>query len=69
MTNHLEYRTARRHGWDDAAGEAFDKVGRLLGLEYPGGPAVQEAAANGDPRRFAFPGRVSRIRGTSHSAA
>ena len=54
MTNHLEY---KRLGatQDDAAGEAFDKVGRLLGLEYPGGPAIQEAAATGDPRRFAFP--------------
>src|SRR5689334_16503135 len=34
---------------DDAAGEAFDKVGRLLGLEYPGGPAIQRAAAAVDP--------------------
>ncbi len=54
MTDHLEYRRlgATR---DDAAGEAFDKVGRLLGLGYPGGPAIQEAAADGDPKRFAFP--------------
>ena len=40
---------------DDAAGEAFDKVGKLLGLPYPGGPAVSEAAASGDPCRYAFP--------------
>jgi N6-L-threonylcarbamoyladenine synthase len=40
---------------DDAAGEAFDKVGRLLGLSYPGGPAIQEAAQNGNPRAFDFP--------------
>lgn len=40
---------------DDAAGEAFDKVARLLGLEYPGGPAIQRAAEKGDPTRFDFP--------------
>jgi N6-L-threonylcarbamoyladenine synthase len=40
---------------DDAAGEAFDKVGRLLGLSYPGGPAIEEAARSGDPTRFTFP--------------
>lgn len=40
---------------DDAAGEAFDKVAKLLGLPYPGGPAIQRAAEDGDPRRFPFP--------------
>nr|WP_222436951.1 tRNA (adenosine(37)-N6)-threonylcarbamoyltransferase complex transferase subunit TsaD [Quadrisphaera sp. RL12-1S] len=40
---------------DDAAGEAFDKVARLLGLPYPGGPHVQRAAESGDPAAFAFP--------------
>ncbi len=40
---------------DDAAGEAFDKGARLLGLGYPGGPAIQRAKAGGDPHRFAFP--------------
>lgn len=40
---------------DDAAGEAFDKVARLLGLAYPGGPAIQEAAKKGDPNKIAFP--------------
>ncbi|MGA0386752.1 MAG: tRNA (adenosine(37)-N6)-threonylcarbamoyltransferase complex transferase subunit TsaD, partial [Vulcanococcus sp.] len=40
---------------DDAAGEAFDKVARLLGLGYPGGPAVQAAAASGDSKRFSLP--------------
>jgi N6-L-threonylcarbamoyladenine synthase len=40
---------------DDAAGEAFDKVAHLLGLGYPGGPAVAALAARGDPTRFAFP--------------
>ena len=40
---------------DDALGEAFDKTAKLLGLPYPGGPAVERAAASGDPKRFAFP--------------
>lgn len=40
---------------DDAAGEAFDKVARLLGLGYPGGPAVQVAAQSGDPAAFRLP--------------
>ncbi|MGD2128607.1 MAG: tRNA (adenosine(37)-N6)-threonylcarbamoyltransferase complex transferase subunit TsaD [Lysobacterales bacterium] len=40
---------------DDAAGEAFDKTAKLLGLGYPGGPAVARAAESGDPDRFAFP--------------
>ncbi|MBP9090716.1 tRNA (adenosine(37)-N6)-threonylcarbamoyltransferase complex transferase subunit TsaD [bacterium] len=40
---------------DDASGEAYDKVARLLGLGYPGGPAVDKAAARGNPRAFRFP--------------
>ena len=40
---------------DDAAGEAFDKVGKLLGLGYPGGPAVARAAERGNPTAFDFP--------------
>jgi N6-L-threonylcarbamoyladenine synthase len=40
---------------DDAAGEAFDKVARFLGLGYPGGPAIEHAAVAGDPAAFAFP--------------
>jgi N6-L-threonylcarbamoyladenine synthase len=40
---------------DDAAGEAFDKVARMLGLGFPGGPAIEREAAAGDPRRFQFP--------------
>ena len=43
------------HTLDDAAGEAFDKVARFLGLGYPGGPAIQRAATGGDPAAFAFP--------------
>jgi N6-L-threonylcarbamoyladenine synthase len=54
MTDHLTY---KRLGstLDDAAGEAFDKVGRLLGLPFPGGPAIQKIAEGGDPARFKFP--------------
>lgn len=40
---------------DDALGEAFDKAAKLLGLPYPGGPAVEAAAKRGDPKRFALP--------------
>ncbi len=40
---------------DDAAGEAYDKVARLLGLAYPGGPVIDRAAADGNPRAIAFP--------------
>ncbi|RJN31735.1 tRNA (adenosine(37)-N6)-threonylcarbamoyltransferase complex transferase subunit TsaD [Nesterenkonia natronophila] len=40
---------------DDAAGEAFDKTARLLGLGYPGGPAIDAAARMGDPKAFRFP--------------
>ncbi|MGM0679276.1 MAG: tRNA (adenosine(37)-N6)-threonylcarbamoyltransferase complex transferase subunit TsaD [Pseudomonadota bacterium] len=40
---------------DDAAGEAFDKTAKLLGLGYPGGPAVAKLAEQGDPTRFRFP--------------
>jgi N6-L-threonylcarbamoyladenine synthase len=44
---------------DDAAGEAFDKGARLLGLGYPGGPAIQGAAEDGDPEAFEFPVAMS----------
>jgi N6-L-threonylcarbamoyladenine synthase len=40
---------------DDAMGEAFDKIAKMLGLPYPGGPEVERAAASGDAKRFAFP--------------
>ncbi len=45
---------------DDAAGEAFDKVARLLGLPYPGGPEIDRAAASGDPDAIRFPRGLSR---------
>jgi N6-L-threonylcarbamoyladenine synthase len=50
---------------DDAAGEAFDKGARMLGLGFPGGPALSKLAQDGDPAAFAFPGspgEVSRAR-------
>lgn len=54
MRGHGDYR--RLGGTlDDAAGEAFDKVGRLLGLPYPGGPSIQKAAQDGDPAAFDLP--------------
>ncbi len=54
MTGHGRYQ--RLGGTiDDAAGEAFDKVARLLGLGYPGGPAIQNAAQSGNPQAFRFP--------------
>lgn len=40
---------------DDAVGEAFDKIAKMLGLPYPGGPSVEKAAESGDPERFDFP--------------
>lgn len=40
---------------DDAPGEAFDKIARLVGLSQPGGPAIEKAAERGDPKRFKFP--------------
>ena len=54
MKDHLHY---QRLGatLDDAAGEAFDKVARLIGLGYPGGPAIQKAAEDGNPQAFNFP--------------
>lgn len=61
ITDYLQY---QRLGatLDDAAGEAFDKVARLIGLPYPGGPSIQKAAQDGDPEAFTFP--RSRLDGT-----
>jgi N6-L-threonylcarbamoyladenine synthase len=61
MTDHQTYQ--RLGGTlDDAAGEAFDKVARLLGLTYPGGPSIQKAAVGGNPTAFSFP--RARLEGT-----
>ncbi len=51
---------------DDAAGEAFDKVARLLGLGYPGGPALDAAAVTGDPAAIAFPRGMTGPRDARH---
>jgi N6-L-threonylcarbamoyladenine synthase len=54
VTDHRGYEVIGRT-LDDAAGEAFDKGARLLGLPYPGGPALQRLAEQGDPEAFDFP--------------
>ncbi len=54
IKDHLNYEPLGKT-LDDAAGEAFDKVARLLGLSYPGGPSIQLAAEGGNPKAFAFP--------------
>jgi tRNA N6-adenosine threonylcarbamoyltransferase len=54
MQGHGEY-VELGHTIDDAAGEAFDKIARLLQLGYPGGPAIQRAAEQGNPRAFPLP--------------
>src|SRR5918911_546069 len=53
---------------DDAAGEAFDKGARLLGLGYPGGAALERLARDGDPEAFPFP-TASGVRGLDFSFA
>jgi N6-L-threonylcarbamoyladenine synthase len=54
VKDHLQYE--RLGGTlDDAAGEAFDKVARLLNLSYPGGPSIQKASQTGNPKAFLFP--------------
>lgn len=52
--NHFDYILLGRTG-DDAIGEAFDKVAKIIGLPYPGGPSVAKAALNGDPVKYHFP--------------
>ena len=52
---------------DDACGEAFDKVGKLLNLEYPGGPKVSKLAESGDPQRFNFPRALMKEKNLSFS--
>ena len=52
---------------DDAAGEAFDKVAKLLGLGWPGGPALERLAASGDPARYPFPRPLLRREGCDFS--
>ncbi len=58
MHDHGKYRLLGQT-IDDAAGEAFDKVARFLGLGYPGGPAIDRLAMSGDPTAIAFPRRAA----------
>lgn len=58
--NHGSYRLLGET-LDDAVGEAFDKVARMLGLPYPGGPAITEAALSGDPKKYQLP--IARLKG------
>src|SRR3954454_11389866 len=67
VTGHAGYETLGQT-LDDAAGEAFDKGARLLGLGYPGGPALSKLAADGDPAAFAFP-TAARVAGLASSSA
>jgi N6-L-threonylcarbamoyladenine synthase len=64
VTSHAGYRVIGTT-LDDAAGEAFDKGARLLGLGYPGGAALDRLAAEGDPEAFAFP--VAKVPGLDFS--
>ncbi len=52
--NHTDY-DLLGETYDDAIGEAFDKIAKMLGLPYPGGPSVEKAAAQGDPKAFSLP--------------
>jgi N6-L-threonylcarbamoyladenine synthase len=67
VTDHSGYETLGET-LDDAAGEAFDKGARLLGLGYPGGPALSKLALEGDPSAFAFP-TAARVAGLDFSFA
>jgi N6-L-threonylcarbamoyladenine synthase len=71
VTEHDGYRVLGRT-LDDAAGEAFDKGARMLGLGYPGGAALERLAAGGDPHAYSFPGsaaeRARGGKGTSRQA-
>ena len=67
VTRHDGYEVLGRT-LDDAAGEAFDKGARLLGLGYPGGPALSRLAADGDPQAFDFP-TAARVAGLDFSFA
>ncbi len=66
VEDHESYRIAGQT-LDDAAGEALDKAARLLGLGYPGGPAIQRTATGGDPDSFSLPIAMSRGDGLDFS--
>ena len=64
ITDHLEMEVLGKT-LDDAAGEAFDKSGLMLGLTYPAGPEIDKLAKSGDPQRFEFP--IPKIQGLNFS--
>jgi N6-L-threonylcarbamoyladenine synthase len=66
VRDHASYETLGQT-LDDAAGEALDKGARMLGLGYPGGPAIEREAAGGDPQAFEFPVAMSRGPGLDFS--
>ncbi len=66
VTTHDSYRVLGQT-LDDAAGEALDKAARLVGLGYPGGPAIEREATSGDPGAFRFPVAMSRDPGLDFS--
>ena len=68
MRDHLTYRLLGQTV-DDAAGEAFDKVGRLLGLSYPGGPAISRAAEAATRARRGVPAGLARRHATTSASA
>lgn len=64
--NHLDY-TLLGQTTDDAVGEAFDKVAKMLGLPYPGGPSIAKAAQKGDPNAFQLPkAKFDNVRGLTY---
>ncbi len=64
ITSHSEMEVLG-HTIDDAAGEAFDKAAKIMGLPYPGGPMIDKLAKNGNPKRFSF--SKARIKGLNYS--
>lgn len=54
FNDHFDYKLLGQTG-DDAIGEAFDKVAKILGLPYPGGPSIAKAASHGDPKKYQLP--------------
>lgn len=68
MTDHGKYEYLGRT-LDDAVGEAYDKVARMVGLPYPGGPEIEKAAKDGDPKAFEFPRPMMRTKDFKFSFA
>jgi N6-L-threonylcarbamoyladenine synthase len=67
FNNHFDYELLGQTQ-DDAVGEAFDKVAKIIGLPYPGGPSIQKAAESGNEFAFEFPKARSRVAKTTNSS-